>query len=123
MTNGLAVPDGRALAGVRYAVGVAGARRPEGFRHRRRGRIARTAVPALPRTWTASRTATAAPRQDNDRDGVADDDDECPDDAEEPGRHRDGCPDRPRVVVRKGKMTVYGKVLFPLESSKMLPQS
>ena len=54
---------------------------------------------------------------------MADDDDECPDDAEEKDGDGDGCPDRPRVVVRRGKMVVYGKVLFPLESADLLPSN
>jgi outer membrane protein OmpA-like peptidoglycan-associated protein len=122
VTNAVAVPDFRVLAGVRYAVGVPGRggqkdSDTDGVPDRQ------DRCPREPEDLDGFRDSDGCPEQDNDGDGIADDDDECPDDAEEPGGDRDGCPDRPRVVVRKGKMTVYGKVLFPIESASMLPRS
>ncbi len=120
LTDGPAVPDFRVLAGVRYAVGV-----PE------RGRATdsdndgvpdfRDRCPREREDLDGFEDDDGCPEADNDHDGVADDDDECPDDAEEKGGDGDGCPDRPRVVVRRGKMVIYGKVLFPLESADLLP--
>ena len=122
LTDGPAIPDLRVLAGLRYAVGVPERGRPhdadnDGVAdHLDRCR-------REPEDLDGFEDEDGCPEEDNDRDGVADDDDECPDDAEEPGADGDGCPDRPRVVVRRGKMVVYGKVLFPLESADLLPGS
>ncbi len=122
LTNGPGMPDFRVLGGVRYTVGV-----PE------RGRSHDSdsdGVPDYadrclrePEDLDAFQDEDGCPEADNDKDGVADDDDECPDDAEERGGDRDGCPDRPRVVIRRGKMVIYGKVLFPLESANLLPRN
>jgi outer membrane protein OmpA-like peptidoglycan-associated protein len=120
ITHGPAVPDFRVLAGVRYAVGVPERGRPTDadndgvpdFRDR---------CPRQREDLDGFEDDDGCPEADNDHDGVADDDDECPDDAEEPGGDGDGCPDRPRVVVRRGKMVIYGKVLFSLQSADLLP--
>jgi outer membrane protein OmpA-like peptidoglycan-associated protein len=122
LTDGYGIPSYRLLAGVRYAVGV-----PE----RGRGPDSdNDGIPDLSDRCPRDREDLDAfedddgcPEEDNDHDGVADDDDECPDDAEEKGGDGDGCPDRPRVVLRKGKMVIYGKVLFPLESADLLPSN
>jgi outer membrane protein OmpA-like peptidoglycan-associated protein len=63
------------------------------------------------------------PDPDNDKDGIPDDVDECPDDAEEPGGDGDGCPDKARVTVRKGKLIIFGKVQFASGSDNILPKS
>jgi outer membrane protein OmpA-like peptidoglycan-associated protein len=122
LTNGPGVPDARALAGVRYAVAVPGR---GGVRDSDSDGIpdAQDRCPHEPEDMDGFQDGDGCPEADNDHDGIADDDDECPDDAEEPGGNKDGCPDRPRVIVRKGKMVIYGKVLFPVESSHMLPAS
>jgi outer membrane protein OmpA-like peptidoglycan-associated protein len=122
LTKAYATPLFRLLAGIRYAVGV-----PE------RGRgpdsdndgIADIddRCPRDREDLDGFEDDDGCPEEDNDRDGVADDDDECPDDAEEQGGDGDGCPDRPRVVVRRGKMVIYGKVLFPLQSADLLPNN
>jgi outer membrane protein OmpA-like peptidoglycan-associated protein len=122
LTNAVGVPDFRVLVGVRYAVGVPGRggekdSDTDGVPDRQ------DRCPRDPEDLDGFQDEDGCPEADNDRDGVPDDDDECPDDAEEPGGDKDGCPDRPRVVVRKGKMIVYGKVLFPVESANMLPRS
>jgi outer membrane protein OmpA-like peptidoglycan-associated protein len=121
-TNGVGVPDGRALIGVRYRVGVPGR---GGVRDSDSDGIpdGRDRCPTEPEDMDGFHDDDGCPDPDNDHDGVADDVDECPDDAEEPGGDRDGCPDRPRVIVRKGKLVIYGKVLFPVESAQMLPKS
>ena len=122
LTKGPGMPDFRVLTGIRYAVGV-----PERGRHHDSDNdgVADHEDRCLrdPEDLDGFQDDDGCPEEDNDNDGVADDDDECPDDAEEPGGDGDGCPDRPRVVVRKGKMVVYGKVLFPLESADLLPSS
>ena len=122
VTNAVGVPDFRMLAGLRYAVGVPG-----------RGGEKDSDTDGIPdhqdrcprdaEDLDGFQDADGCPEEDNDKDGVPDDDDECPEDAEEPGGDKDGCPDRPRVFVRKGQLVIYGKVLFPSESSNMLPRS
>jgi outer membrane protein OmpA-like peptidoglycan-associated protein len=122
VTNGLGVPDFRVVTGVRYAVGIptrGGQKDRDGD-----GVVDRDdRCPTEPEDRDGFQDADGCPEADNDHDGIADDDDECPEDAEEPGGDRDGCPDRPRIVIRKGKVIVYGKVLFPIGSAEISPKS
>jgi outer membrane protein OmpA-like peptidoglycan-associated protein len=122
VTNGPGVPDARALAGVRYAVAVPGR---GGVRDSDSDGVPddQDRCPDQPEDMDGFQDGDGCPEPDNDHDGIADDDDECPDDAEEPGGDKDGCPDRPTVIVRKGKMVIYGKVLFPVGSAHMQPKS
>ena len=103
ITNGLAVPDFRALAGVRYAFDVPGR---GGQRDADGDGVADGADKCASEAEDRDgfEDADGCPEPDNDRDGVPDDDDECPDFAEEPGGDRDGCPDKARVIVRNGEM-------------------
>jgi outer membrane protein OmpA-like peptidoglycan-associated protein len=118
----MAVPDARAVAGVRYVVGLP----TRGGKKDRDGdgitddrdRCDRDAE-----DMDGFQDDDGCPEPDNDHDGIADDDDECPDDAEEPYGDKDGCPDRPRIVVHQGKVTVYGKVLFKVGSTEISPKS
>ena len=120
LTDGPAMPDLRVLFGLRYMVGVPERGRPHDADN---DGVADHVDRCLrqPEDLDGFQDDDGCPEEDNDNDKVADDDDECPDDAEEPSGDGDGCPDRPRVVVRKGKMVVYGKVLFPVESADLLP--
>lgn len=55
------------------------------------------------------------PESDNDRDGIADDDDECP---EMPGDSaHDGCPARTYVKIVDGRIYIFGKVQFATGSA------
>ena len=93
ITNGLAVPDFRLLAGVRYAVGLPG---KGGERDSDSDGIAdkEDKCPSEAEDFDGFEDGDGCPEPDNDHDGILDDDDECPDDPEEPGGDRDGCPTR-----------------------------
>jgi OOP family OmpA-OmpF porin len=122
ITNGLAVPDFRVLAGVRYAFGLPGR---GGQRDSDSDGIVdnEDRCPSEPEDRDGFEDTDGCPEPDNDRDGIADDDDECPEDAEEPGGDRDGCPDKARVTVRNGKMVIFGKIQFASGSEAILPKS
>jgi outer membrane protein OmpA-like peptidoglycan-associated protein len=122
LTNGIVVPDFRVVSGVRYAVGLP----TRGGKKDRDGdgfTDDKDRCPEDAEDLDGFQDNDGCPEPDNDRDGIADDDDECPEDAEEPSGDKDGCPDRPRIVVRKGKVIVYGKVLFKLGSAEVSPRS
>jgi outer membrane protein OmpA-like peptidoglycan-associated protein len=122
ITNGVAVPDFRAIAGLRYVVGLptrGGKKDSDGDEITDR----QDRCPQAGEDLDGFEDEDGCPEADNDRDGIGDDDDECPDDAEEPGGDRDGCPDRARIVIRKGRVHVYGKVLFPTGSDDISPKS
>jgi hypothetical protein len=70
-------------------------RRRQRHRRRRHPQTATTSAAASPRIATASRTTTVAPRRTTTKDGVADDADKCPMQAEDKDgdRDEDGCPD------------------------------
>lgn len=122
VTNGIAVPDVRVFLGARYAVGAparGGARDSDGDGIP----DSEDRCPQQPEDLDAFEDDDGCPEADNDRDGIPDDDDECPDDAEEPGGDRDGCPDRGKVVVRRGKLVVFGKIQFATGSEQILPKS
>jgi outer membrane protein OmpA-like peptidoglycan-associated protein len=122
ITNGLAVPDFRALAGVRYAVGLPG---KGGARDSDSDGIidSQDRCPNEPEDRDGFKDDDGCPDLDNDHDGVPDDIDECPDDAEERGGDGDGCPDRARVAVHHGKVVIFGKVQFATGSDHILPKS
>jgi outer membrane protein OmpA-like peptidoglycan-associated protein len=122
ITNGLAVPDFRLLAGVRYAVGLPG---KGGERDSDSDGIADRddRCPSEAEDFDGFEDGDGCPEPDNDHDGILDDDDECPDDPEEPGGDRDGCPDKARVTVRNGKLVIFGKIQFASGSDGILPKS
>ena len=122
ITNGLAVPDFRLLAGVRYAFGLPG---KGGQRDGDSDGIVDSddRCPCEPEDRDGFEDDDGCPEPDNDHDGIPDDDDECPEDAEEPGGDRDGCPDKARVTVRNGKMVIFGKIQFASGSDNILPKS
>ena len=122
ITNGLAVPDFRVLAGVRYAFNLpskGGERDSDSD-----GIVDREdKCPSEPEDRDGFEDTDGCPEPDNDHDGIPDDRDECPDDAEEPGGDGDGCPDKARVTVRNGKMVIFGKIQFASGSDAILPKS
>jgi len=122
LTGGVGTPDLRCLIGVRWA-------------HRVPGRDRFTdsdgdGVPDYrddcryqPEDRDGFQDEDGCPDPDNDHDGIPDDLDECPTQPEEPGGNRDGCPDKSRVVIHRGKVVVFGKVQFATGSADILPQS
>jgi OOP family OmpA-OmpF porin len=122
LTNGVAVPDFRVIAGVRYAVRLPG---KGGQRDSDDDGIvdSEDRCPNEPEDRDGFEDQDGCPDLDNDKDGIPDDVDECPEDAEERGGDGDGCPDKARVVVRKGKLVVFGKVQFAVGSDNILPKS
>jgi outer membrane protein OmpA-like peptidoglycan-associated protein len=122
ITNGIAVPDFRVIGGLRYVVGLPtrGGQKDgdgDGITDRQ------DRCPDAAEDMDGFQDDDGCPEADNDGDRILDDDDECPDDAEEPGGDRDGCPDHARIVLRKGHVQVYGKVLFKTGSSDISPKS
>ena len=122
LTNGLAVPDLRFLAGVRYAFGLPGkGGQRDGDSD---GVVDRDdKCPTEAEDRDGFEDEDGCPEPDNDHDGIPDDDDECPDDPEEKGGDRDGCPDKARVTVRNGRLVIFGKIQFASGSDGILPKS
>jgi outer membrane protein OmpA-like peptidoglycan-associated protein len=122
LTNGLAVPDFRLLAGVRYAFGLPG---KGGERDSDSDGIVDRddKCPNEPEDRDGFQDEDGCPEPDNDHDGIPDDRDECPDDPEEPGGDGDGCPDKARVTVRNGQLVIFGKIQFASGSDGILPKS
>ena len=89
----------------------------------RRHRRQRGPLPHEPEDRDGFEDDDGCPEPDNDHDGIPDDDDECPDDAEEPGGDGDGCPDKARVTVRNGKLVIFGKIQFASGRTPILPKS
>jgi outer membrane protein OmpA-like peptidoglycan-associated protein len=63
------------------------------------------------------------PEPDNDRDGVPDDRDECPDQPEEAGGDGDGCPSRTFVKILGTEIQIFGKVQFKSGSDEIEAKS
>jgi outer membrane protein OmpA-like peptidoglycan-associated protein len=122
LTSGLGAPDLRALVGVRWAHRVPGRDR---FTDTDGDGIPdyRDDCPTQPEDMDGWQDDDGCPDPDNDHDGIPDDRDECPTQAEEPGGNGDGCPDKARVVIRRGKVVVFGKVQFATGSAKILTTS
>jgi outer membrane protein OmpA-like peptidoglycan-associated protein len=120
LDDGLAVPDGRALAGVRYAHRVPGSDRfgdsdhdgiPNG----------KDRCPDQAEDYDGFEDDDGCPEADNDHDGVLDDDDECPDQAGP--RSNDGCPTHGTIVWRHGRLVIFGKVHFDSASAHIQKRS
>src|SRR5439155_765571 len=58
---------------------------------------------------------------DRDHDGYKDDDDMCPDDPEDYDdfEDEDGCPDKGRIIVRKGKIEILDKIYFETDKDEI----
>jgi len=122
LDNGLATPDFRALVGVRYAHRVPGDDR---FKDSDGDGIpnGRDRCPYRAEDEDGFEDDDGCPENDNDHDGVLDDDDECPDQAEEPGGDGDGCPDHARVIMRRGRILIIGKIHFDSGSAHVQKRS
>lgn len=120
LDNGLGVPDGRAIFGVRYAHRVPGDDRFKDSDHDgiRNGE---DECPYAAEDADGFQDRDGCPEADNDRDGVPDDDDECPDQAGP--RRNDGCPERGHVVFRHGRLVIFGKVFFETGSARIQKRS
>jgi len=120
LDNGLGVPDGRIIAGVRYAHRVPGSDRFDDSDHD--GIInGKDRCPDQAEDYDGFEDDDGCPEADNDHDGVLDDDDECPDQAGP--RNNDGCPLRGTVVWRHGRLVIFGKVHFETGSAKIQKRS
>jgi outer membrane protein OmpA-like peptidoglycan-associated protein len=120
LDNGLAVPDGRIIAGVRYAHRVPGSDRFDDSDHD--GIInGKDRCPDQAEDYDGFEDDDGCPEADNDHDGVLDDDDECPDQAGP--RSNDGCPLRGTVVWRHGRLVIFGKVHFETGSARIQKRS
>lgn len=122
LTSGLGTPDVRAFLGVRVAHKL---QRREDFIDDDRDGIpnSRDKCPRVAEDKDGFQDDDGCPEEDNDRDGIADEDDECPDQPEERGGDGDGCPDRTYVVVKHGRLYIFGKVQFETNSSKVTSRS
>jgi outer membrane protein OmpA-like peptidoglycan-associated protein len=123
LTSGVATPDFRVFAGVRFARRVVG---KEGYRDSDGDGIidANDQCPKVPEDRDGFEDHDGCPDLDNDRDGIPDDEDECPNVAGQ--RHAgdgNGCPKRGYAVVRHGNLLIFGKVLFESGSAKLTHES
>jgi OmpA-OmpF porin, OOP family len=119
LTSGIGTPDFRVIAGVRYARRLVGR---EGYRDSDGDGIidANDKCPHQAEDQDGFEDSDGCPDDDNDRDGIPDDDDECPDVAgERRSGDGNGCPDKGYVVVRHGKLLIFGKVLFETGSTRL----
>jgi outer membrane protein OmpA-like peptidoglycan-associated protein len=120
LDNGLGVPDGRVIAGLRYAHRVPGSDRFGDSDHD--GIInGKDRCPDEAEDYDGFEDDDGCPEADNDHDGVLDDDDECPDQAGP--RNNDGCPTRGTVVWRHGRLVIFGKVHFETGSARIQKRS
>ncbi len=93
--------------------------------HRPHGVSGRAAPPAAYAGKAAAAAVVGSHGPDNDRDAILDVDDACPNEPETYNGYadRDGCPDRARVVVHKGRIEVLDKIYFRQGSAKIRPLS
>ncbi len=122
LTSGVGSPDVRALIGVRWARHLPGRDHATDSDHDGVPDY-RDYCPLAREDRDGFEDEDGCPEIDNDHDGVIDDLDECPNQAEEPGGDGDGCPDKARVVIHRGKVVVFGKVRFATGSARLLPGS
>jgi outer membrane protein OmpA-like peptidoglycan-associated protein len=120
LDDGLGTADVRAIAGVRYAHHVPGDDR---FKDNDHDGIpnGKDRCPDQAEDEDGFEDDDGCPEPDNDHDGVLDDDDECPDEAGPRGN--DGCPERGRVVLRHGRIVIFGKVHFESGSARIQKRS
>jgi outer membrane protein OmpA-like peptidoglycan-associated protein len=120
LDNGLATPDARFISGVRYANHVPGDDRFKDSDHDGIRNL-EDRCPDTPEDFDGFEDDDGCPEADNDHDGVLDDDDECPDQAGPRGN--DGCPERGRVIYRRGRIFIVGKVHFDTGSAHIQKRS
>jgi outer membrane protein OmpA-like peptidoglycan-associated protein len=115
LTDGIGTPDFRFVGGVRFASDLPDRHRfedPDGD-----GIInEHDKCPDEAEDYDGFQDDDGCPEPDNDLDGIPDDRDECPDDAA-PGSP-DGCP-RGHVIMREGKVHLFGKILFHTGSANI----
>jgi OmpA-OmpF porin, OOP family len=120
LDNGLGTPDFRIITGVRYAHRV-----PDEDRFKDNDhdgiRNLEDRCPDQPEDEDGFEDSDGCPEYDNDHDGVPDDEDECPDQAGP--RSNDGCPERGRVILRRGRIVIFGKVHFDTGSAHIQKRS
>jgi outer membrane protein OmpA-like peptidoglycan-associated protein len=122
LTDGLNTPDFRIIGGIRYASKVGGRDRYTDSDHDRVPDY-RDDAPFEPEDYDGFEDEDGKPELDNDEDGVMDDDDECPNQAEEPNGDKDGCPERAKIIVRRDSIIIYGKIQFETGSDQPLKKS
>lgn len=117
-TDGIGAPDLRVVAGVRFRRGVPKRR---GFLDRDGDGILDKddACPGAAEDLDAFEDEDGCPEDDNDRDQIPDQSDECPDMPEEPGGDGDGCPSETFVKIVGDEMHIFGKVQFKLGSAEI----
>jgi outer membrane protein OmpA-like peptidoglycan-associated protein len=120
LDKGLATPDARAILGVRYAHRVPGDDRFKDSDHDGIRNL-EDRCPDQPEDEDGFEDNDGCPEADNDHDGVLDDDDECPDQAGPRGN--DGCPERGKVILRRGRIVIIGKVHFDSGSAHIQKRS
>jgi outer membrane protein OmpA-like peptidoglycan-associated protein len=121
LDNGLGTPDFRVLAGVRYQHHVPNG--TERFKDNDHDGIKNgwDDCPNEPEDEDGWQDDDGCPDDDNDHDGVDDDHDECPDVAGPASN--EGCPERGRVVWRRGRIVIFGKVHFETGSARIQKRS
>lgn len=122
LTNGLATPDLRVVAGVRFGRRVPGRDR---YSDSDNDQVPdyRDNCKEIPEDYDGFEDEDGCPEVDNDGDGIVDNLDECPVHAEEPNGDGDGCPDHGKVMIRRGQLIIFGKILFKTGSDEPLDKS
>ncbi len=72
---------------------------------------------------TATRTRTAAPDLDNDKDGVVDVKDQCPNEVGSPTQEPIGCPGNGLVIVTECEVKITQQIHFEFNKDKIRPES
>jgi outer membrane protein OmpA-like peptidoglycan-associated protein len=120
LDNGLGTPDFRVIAGVRYGHRVPGDDRFKDTDHDGIRNL-EDRCPDEPEDEDGFEDDDGCPEPDNDHDGVPDDDDECPDQAGP--KSNDGCPTHGKVILRRGRIVIFGKVHFDTGSARIQKRS
>ena len=119
LTSGTGTADVRAFFGVRFARRLVG---HEGYRDSDHDGIidANDDCPNEAEDRDGFEDGDGCPDYDNDKDGIPDEDDECPNvRGEKRSGDGNGCPDKGYVIVRNGKLLIFGKVQFETGSAKL----
>jgi outer membrane protein OmpA-like peptidoglycan-associated protein len=122
LTDGIASPDIRVVAGVRFGRRVPGRDR---YTDSDNDDVPdyRDDCPQIQEDYDGFEDEDGCPELDNDHDGIVDTIDECPVHAEEEGGDGDGCPDHGKVMIRNGKLIIFGKIQFKTGSHEPLDKS
>jgi len=118
-TSGIGSPDFRVFTGVRFARRLMG---HEGYRDTDGDGIidANDKCPREAEDKDGFEDSDGCPDDDNDHDGIPDEDDECPNvRGERRSGDGNGCPERGYVVVRNGRLLIFGKIQFETGSARL----